>query len=963
MADAIVSMVLEQLKSLIAEEYNLLTEVKTEVIKLDSTFRSIQAVLFDAGQRQHKEETVKVWLDELRQKSYDVEDLLDKWNTWKLKSEIEEVSYLKKVCSFFYSTFCCKKIAWYHEIGTDTELMFKELDDIANNRHRYNFVDQRGGKTVPRIGIETTSSIIESEIYGRDEVKSTLVGKLVSESCISSSSDSKGLSVISIVGMGGIGKTTLAQLAYNSKVVKRSFDVRGWVCVSDQDEFDAIKVASLIAVALKCPTPTSNVAVSLQSISEAIRDSIVGKNVLLVLDDVWTEDHGRWEPIRRCLGGGFGDSKVVVLVTTRNLSVAKMMESAEDEIVSIEKLSEEHCWSLFKRWAFSGRGLDEGEFSEIGRQIVRKCKGLPLAAKTMGGFLGSKLRKDEWIAVLNDDLWNLEGLKEGLFPPLLLSYNDLPQRVKSCFSYCAVFPKDYHFDKDRLIKLWMAQGYLEPEKDMEMIGERYFNTLASRSFFQEFQKDSRGNIVRCKMHDIVHDCAIYLTRIECLAPDRKETSMRSSLSNARHVMLMINKITSFQDSLCNNRKIRSLFFQFDQLGKSSINEVLQELFGERKPEYSLRALELGGVVKFEMPSGTEVKRVFFDRIPGGIGKLIHLRYLDLSENDGLDELPETLCKLYNLQTLNIAFCRSLQKLPSGIGKLVNLRHLINNGNPIVKQMPKGIENLTCLRTLCEFRLSRSDSGDEICTSLDSLNKFEYIRGYILIGGLENIREKTDIDLRSKQNIIDLALEFDGYSSSHNQAILSWLQPPPGLQTLEILHYSSSSFNLPDSIILNKNLKKVKLHDLSGCEHLPPFGKFPSLESLEVHLAKNIRRVSYEFLGIKLEETKSPAVVTFPKLKYLRFANMPQWEEWSVSIRGNEDDQFIIMPSLHSLSICSCRALRLLPNQVVKKVQLKNLEIVDCPLLEEHYKVTGTLRSQILHIPNVRIDNTGRRSLL
>ncbi|KAK0595211.1 hypothetical protein LWI29_004513 [Acer saccharum] len=253
--------------------------------------------------------------------------------------------------------------------------------------------------------------------------------------------------------MGGIGKTTLAQLVYNNNEVKKSFQKRMWVCVSDP--FDVLKVAKAIVVALECP---ASELVDLESCVQKISQSIRGKKFLLVLDDVWTEDI---------------------------------------EAIPIKESSEEHSWSMFKCLAFSGRSdLECRELEDIGKEIVSKCKGLPLAAKTMGSLLRFKRTRTEWKIILDSEMWVLKEFEKDIFCALMLSYNELPPMVKRCFSYCAIFPKDYQLDKDELIKLWMAQGYLELEqnKEMEMTGQNYFNILGSRSFLQEFMIDNIGNI-------------------------------------------------------------------------------------------------------------------------------------------------------------------------------------------------------------------------------------------------------------------------------------------------------------------------------------------------------------------------------------------------------------------------------------------------------------------------------------
>ncbi|KAK9214434.1 hypothetical protein WN944_006426 [Citrus x changshan-huyou] len=455
MVDAIVSSLLEQLISVAADkvkqQVRLVTGVREEVKKLTSNLQAIRAVLEDAEQRQmQQDKAVTFWLDQLKDASYDMEDVLDEWVFARLKLQIEGVDddnafslapHKKKVRSFFRAVSNCfgsfKQLSLRHDIAVKIREINEKLDDIASQKDRFKFVENVSNHVKKPKQARTTSLIDEGEVCGRVDEKNELLSKLLFES----SEQQKGLHVISLVGLGGVGKTTLAQLAYNNDEVKRNFEKVIWVCVSDT--FEEIRVANAI---------------------------IEG------LDDVWDGDYNKWEPFFHCLKHGLHGSKI--LVTTRNESVARMMGSTN--IIFIEQLTEEECWLLFKQLAFSGRSFEDCEKLEpIGRKIARKCKGLPLAAKVTGNLLRSKSTIKEWQKILDSEMWKVEEIGQGLFAPLLLSYNDLPSNsmVKRCFSYCSVFPKDYNIKKKELISLWMVQGYLNAEEDeeMEMTGEEYFN--------------------------------------------------------------------------------------------------------------------------------------------------------------------------------------------------------------------------------------------------------------------------------------------------------------------------------------------------------------------------------------------------------------------------------------------------------------------------------------------------------
>ncbi|XP_062012462.1 putative disease resistance protein RGA3 [Rosa rugosa] len=388
-------------------------------------------------------------------------------------------------------------------------------------KQNFNFQNTKSGTEL--IERQKTTSFVD-QTFGRVDEKELLVGKLLSES------NPKGQSplVIPIVGMGGIGKTTLSQLAYNDEKVKANFTNRIWVCVSDP--FDELNIAKAIIGALDGNVnPISN---DLEAFFQCVCKSIEGKKFLLVLDDVWNQDYRKWENLKLPLQNGAVGSKIIV--TTRKEEVARMMGSAPDNTINLKVLSDENCWSLFAEIAFTNRNQDECQNLEpIGKEIVKKCKGLPLVAKTLGGLMRCKKTKKEWQDVLSSKIWELDIVEQQVFQPLLLSYYDLTPMIKRCLLYCVTFPKDHVIKKEVLIELWISQGFLSSvgnkEKTIIDIGESYFDNLVMRSFFQNLKKDEFGDIEKCQMHDIVHDFLGYLTENECLIVELKGGEERIQL--------------------------------------------------------------------------------------------------------------------------------------------------------------------------------------------------------------------------------------------------------------------------------------------------------------------------------------------------------------------------------------------------------------------------------------------------
>jgi len=338
---------------------------------------------------------------------------------------------------------------------------------------------------------QTTSLVVGTDIYGRDYDK-----QLIFDWLISDNNNPNKPSILSIVGMGGVDKTTLAQHVFNDpKVDEVKFDVKAWVCVSD--DFDVFKLSRAILEAVTKSTDDSR---DMEMVHTRLKEKLTGKKFLLVLDDVWNENQSKWEEVQKPLVLGSQGSRI--LVTTRSKEVASSMLSEEH---SLKQLQEDDCWKLFASHAFRGDDTEPNpECREIGMKIVQKCKGLPLALKTMGSLLYKKSSVSEWETVLQSEIWEFSKERCDILPALALSYIHLPSHLKACFAYCALFPKDYEFIKEDLIHLWMTENFLhcrQYSKTTEEVCQQYFNDLLSRSFFQQLGKNENVFV----MHDLLND--------------------------------------------------------------------------------------------------------------------------------------------------------------------------------------------------------------------------------------------------------------------------------------------------------------------------------------------------------------------------------------------------------------------------------------------------------------------------
>ncbi|XP_059654524.1 putative disease resistance RPP13-like protein 1 [Cornus florida] len=293
--------------------------------------------------------------------------------------------------------------------------------------------------------------------------------------------------------MAGIGKTTLAQFVYNDARLNDNFSMRSWVCVSD-----AFDISIITKKILDDLTSSDNDMISsFNQLQTKLKEMVAGKKFLIVLDDVWNDNYIDWDILRRPLKAGALESRIIV--TTRNDTVASMMGTIASHF--LEQLSFEDCWSLFAKHAFVNRDyMAYPELESIGREIVKKCGGLPLAVKSLGGLLRSKLKIEEWENILKSKIWDLD---RNIPPALRLSYHYLPSHLKQCFALCSIFPKDYEFQKKKLVRLWIALDFVQQPKSNNSVedeGNDCFHELLSRSFFQRLDS-------YFVMHDLIHDLA------------------------------------------------------------------------------------------------------------------------------------------------------------------------------------------------------------------------------------------------------------------------------------------------------------------------------------------------------------------------------------------------------------------------------------------------------------------------
>ncbi|CAL5441115.1 unnamed protein product [Camellia sinensis] len=872
---------IENLKSLLKNEVALLWGVESDMKKLSSTLSTIHAVLEDAEQKQLKDKAMQNWLKGLNDAAYEADDILDECAFEALRCESEgqgssSASLKRKVLSYLPTTYASPNILFRNNIGNRIKEITDKFDVIAANRSKFHLnervvVEKRVEYDVSR---ETSSFITQPQLYGRDEDRDKLVKFLVEDVC-----DSEDVSVYPILGIGGLGKTTLAQMAFNDERVKPHFDLKIWVYVSQ--DFDVKRV---IKATIESGNGNACEAVDLDSLQRRLQDMLNGKRYLIVLDDVWDEDPEKWDALKYSLACGSKGASVIV--TTRVDKVASIMGTISPHRLSF--LSKEDCWLLFRQRAF-GRGNEErANLVFIGKEIVKKCGGVPLAAKALGGLMRFKSEEKEWLHVKESEIWDLPQDKNSILPALRLSYFYLPLESRRCFAYCAIFPKGSQIQKRDVIHLWMANGYISCKGgwEPEDIGNQIWNELCLISFFQDVE--NYNSDMHFKMHDLVHDLAQSIMKDEC---EMIEFNSSSNISNekVRHVTLVVGRGDNFNNTFHKVVTIRTLRLKYPPTISFEDDEFLCDFskFG------SLRAFDTGDREMHELPSS--------------IGNLKHLRYLNLYHTL-INQLPDSICSLFNLQTLILEFCFKLERLPQNMMYLRSLRHLYLLHCPLIDEMPPKIGQLTNLKTLNTFVVGKS-TACSLLAELKCLN----LGGEIRIEHLKRVSNPMDAkeaNLVAKQNLSQLQLNWE-YGSAEcksqgnveseaqenvkSELVLEALQPHPNLKKLVVSGYKGTRFPLWMRGSDLQNVVCIELYGCKNCLQLPPLGKLPLLQSLLI-------RGMEEVVGYI--ENEYPGSGGFPSLEELRVYECPKLEGLSRE-EGRE-----LFPRLRKIEISDCPKLSL-----------------------------------------------------
>ncbi|XP_047952977.1 putative disease resistance protein At1g50180 [Salvia hispanica] len=915
MAEAVTSVALSTFRDLLLEEARFLIGVRREVRTLENVLKDTKALLIDAKRQQHDTETVRSWLKQVRDLAYRAEDAISLYATIKVSSRI---SLLRRCSCILKGSFSL------HQIASEVKEIKSEIARVNTSMQNYGLKSIIQGESSADGSERRWQTFpFDTEVFvGKEEEVEQLVSHIVGD---------EEHPVISLWGMGGIGKTTIARKVYNHPSTRRSFESFAWVCISQK--CDSKSVLEDVMTQL---SPIHNGSdLSLPELTRQLFQVQQVKKCMLVVDDIWSTHH--WEHLKHAF-----NPKTKILLTTRIYSVAKIGFAIKAGL-----LSDDEGWELLKKKAsthmnFPNFQSEENNMLEkIGREMVGKCGNLPLAVSLLGGILSNKKSSKEW-GLVNENITALlyrgvENVKDEIQGVLYLSYQDLPYYLKPCFLYMGIYKEDEVITAIDLCLMWIAQGMISRENNSDEvnlveIAQHYLSELASRSVVEIVCDDPiRGQTTRlCKLHDVVREMCLSVGMEEDFGLQNLDYEggafsgfLHASLSRVKTRHLVVNLKSEIKEEnneltvTCNEnttRIVRSLLFINDIHGRSEIEF----------PEFDLKNFK---VLKTLSLSGVNFKG---GKLPKAISKLFLLRILSLRDCN-FDELPSSVSNLVYLHTLDLWNSRNIWIPNDVLNRMVRLKHLFlptyHVGFEEIEDYRLMLDGLEQLETLVGF--------NSLVHQLNSPTKMKNLRHFE--GTVHDNQSLSDIihaSCTSWKDLICGGLKIrDGCQfSSADEDVMNFKK----LFTLHNLYIFVPIGNLLKELgnqVYTSNLVLLILSDSEILEDpMETLGKLPLL----VDLLMSERC----FLGEQITCHAS----AFPRLEKLGIAGLPNLREWKVE-KG-------AMPLVSKMGIHNCPCLEMVPDGFIFLDALKDLHICGMPEVGERVTEGGEDFHKVQHVLSI-----------
>ncbi|XP_066368259.1 disease resistance protein PIK6-NP-like isoform X2 [Miscanthus floridulus] len=912
---------LPKLCELLKEEYGLQKGVKKKVQILSRELEAAHAVLreiSDMPPDQHQlNAPVRLWARDVREASYDMEDIIDAFlvhvDAPKPATETHKLRRLrKKVSSLF------KKIKARRNISSQIQEIYKKLAELAARRDRYKTPDSVVTKPATTIDPRILNLYKSpTELVGIEGPKDELIDMLSLGDDGGDASGPKKMKIVSVVGFGGLGKTTLAKAVYDQ--LKPRFKWGAFIPVGRNPDIKKVLRDILVGLDKEKFMNLNMTMLDEKQLMDELKEFVQEKRCFIVIDDIW--DKESWKLIICALQEINCGSRLVI--TTRIYEVATYAGQA----YKIQPLSHDNSKKLLYARIVDGEGkYFDSPLADECEKILKKCGGVPLAIITIASLLASKPGED-WSEVYNsigfghkgnDDVDNTRRI-------LSFSYYDLPSHLKACLLYLSVFPEDRIIRKNRLIWMWIAEGFISEEQaaaaagvGLFELGERYFNELINRNMIQAQETQYEGYVDACSVHDMVLDLIHQLSSEEnfvTVLNGGERQKLQGSISR-RLALQCVEEHNVGQLANIAVEKVRSIF----------ASECDFCALCPRLP--SLRVVEMVGCSVFNKDC---IKDVSWNHL----GSLLYLRYLRL-DSANIYELPREVRYLRFLQTLDLGNSR-IKELPEEVGLLTQL---------------------VCLRA--DRWVTRAPAG--LIGKLTSLQELR-----ITCGGEDAIIMQFVEELGLLKELRVLEIKINVWSESIESALLESLGHLHNIQELQIVNYSRGKDRVSEAGSLScRHLRflDVDFFVFSGLPAWINSSLAPNLSYLDVQVVV-VKDQDMETLA-KLPElsclvltsgdTKSvvsikirtdKGVVYFRKLRFLKILGPSIWFD----LRGSECNSSrvpsnnTIMPSLESLQfVVHVRSLKdeNLHLRFDKLLGFQNLGTCSLQRVKAHVKCEGAI---------------------
>ncbi|KAK9138789.1 hypothetical protein Sjap_009383 [Stephania japonica] len=976
-AEAILPIIVERFSSMLIQEASILRGVHTEVKWIEGELKEMQSFIRDSDGEQAKDPALNKWVSSIREIACDAEDILETFILKKARQRRRK--FLKRYI------YIISDLKLRYKIGKDIKLIKDRLHGISEDRPYYRSHNEgRGQEVLPRLHEQRQSSPLlgDIDIVGLEKDVAVMESRL--------SSGDQGLEVISIVGMGGLGKTTLAKIVYNGDVAKSHFAFRAWVCVSQH-----YNTRELLIEIEKQALVRSGEEMREAFVEERVYHFLSKQRYLIVMDDVWSTHV--WDSLHASFPDKRNGSRIIF--TTRNKKIAVHADQSSPPH-QLQVLNHHNSWKLFLIKLFGSRNNCPSNLEELGGKMVRRCEGLPLAIVLLRGLLSTKeLSVDAWSGVANGLNWHVEESLTWCDAILALSYEDLPFYLKQCFMYFGLFPEGFEISKKRLIRMWIAEGFLFPKakEAPEDVGKEYIEELAARNIIQVANSDgdgvhnflpsttsNEGNLNQfgknetCRMHDRIRELALSKAKdanflhvhevdeasfldlntsngeINFLQYPGTESSLQRTDMVRRLAVHFGTEISRFFP-------MRSFSFSLESLvPRHSIKHLRSLLYFDLRegeiPGQEMRKFLYRGISsrKLELVRVLDLEGIYKPKLPNALGKLIHLRYLGLRRT-WLDTLPPSIGNLFNLQTLDLKYTE-IKTIPSSIWRMQQLRHLfLDWQHNRIWDRPRGYCCSRNLRTLWGVCVGEDNIVRDGLNQLSNLRKL----------GMEG-------DLISQGDALAEWISQLGCLASLKLRSTTRTEAAPELPSSSTAIEHSHSHVIPSSMTFSRQRHLSKIHLEGRLEKLFDKHEFPphltTLTLVQTQLRDDPMKILQELPSLRIlklwrNSYKGTRLVCsssgFHKLEVLELRCLEMLQEFVL----NEG----AMPNLAEMEINKCEQLRMIPDGLQ---HLNNLKELRLPALSEELSTRilsdkGHDWYKIRHVPfvvrSIRKYSTGTSS--